>query len=107
MKLRILFLLGLLLSLFLVSCKHEEEKDAITPCGKKNISYVADIKPIISKNCKACHQEYLVYDKLNAACEDGSFFKRVIYLHDMPPSGMDTCDLITLRRWYYNGHTPY
>lgn len=96
----------LTLCLFLVSCKHKDEEE-VTPCGKRDISYQADIKPIISKNCKACHQEYMVYDKLNEICENGSFFKRVIYLHDMPPSGMDTCDLITLRRWYYNGHTPY
>lgn len=96
----------LLLSLFLVSCKHKDEEE-LTPCGKTNISYQADIKPIISKNCKACHQEYMVYDKLNEICENGKFFKRVIYLHDMPPSGMDSCDLITLKRWYYNGHTSY
>jgi len=96
----------LLLSLFLVSCKHKDEEE-VTPCGKTNISYQADIKPIISKNCKACHQEYMVYDKLNEICENGKFHKRVIYLHDMPPSGMDSCDLITLKRWYYNGHTSY
>ena len=97
----------LLLSLFLVSCTHDEEEKEAVPCGKKDISYVADIKPIISRNCSACHKEYLVYDKLNEDCINGKFFKRVIYLHDMPPTGMDTCDLITLRRWYYNGHTPY
>jgi hypothetical protein len=96
----------LVLCLFLGSCKHDEEKE-VTPCGKTNINYQADIKPIISRNCSACHHEYLVYDNLNEICEDGSFFKRVIYLHDMPPSGMDSCDLITLKRWYYNGHTPY
>ena len=96
----------LVLCLFLGSCKNDEEKE-IAPCGERNISYPADIKPIISKNCKSCHQEYMVYDKLNEICKNGKFFKRVIYLHDMPPTGMDTCDLITLRRWYYNGHTPY
>ncbi len=96
----------LVLNFFLVSCKHKDEEE-VTPCGKRDISYQADIKPIISKNCKACHQEYMVYDKLNEACEDGSFFKRVIYLRDMPPTGIDSCDLITLKRWYYNGHTPY
>jgi hypothetical protein len=96
----------LVLCLFLESCKHEVEEE-INPCGKKNISYQADIKPIISKNCKACHQEYMVYDKLNEICKNGKFHKRVIYLHDMPPIGMDSCDLITLKKWYYNGHTPY
>lgn len=96
----------LVLCLFLGSCK-TEPKDEVIPCGEKNISYQADIKPIISKNCSACHHEYLVYDKLNEDCMNGKFYKRVIYLHDMPPTGMDTCDLITLKRWYYNGHTPY
>lgn len=96
----------LLLSLFLGSCKTKPEEEVI-PCGKKDISYLADIKPIISRNCAACHHEYLVYDSLNAACVNGTFSRRVIYLHDMPPAGMDSCDARTLRRWYYNGHTPY
>lgn len=97
----------LVLSLFLVSCTHKNEKEAITPCGKSGYRYRADIKPIISKNCGSCHQEYLVYENLNEICNNGKFFKRVIYLHDMPPVEMDTCDFITLKSWYYNGHTSY
>ena len=96
----------LVLSLFLVSCSDKEE-EVVTPCGKSGIRYLRDIKPIISKNCASCHKEYLVYDNLNMICNNGKFYKRVIYLHDMPPVGMDTCDLITLKSWYYNGHTPY
>jgi hypothetical protein len=96
----------LVLSLFLGSCKNEEEKE-IGPCDNKYARYRADIKPIIAKNCAGCHNEYLVYENLNEICNNGKFFKRVIYLHDMPPTGMDTCELITLRRWYYNGHTSY
>jgi hypothetical protein len=96
----------LVLSLFLVSCSDKEE-EVITPCGKKGIRYLRDVKPIISKNCASCHKEYLVYDNLNEVCNNGKFFKRVIYLHDMPPVEMDTCDILTLKSWYYNGHTPY
>ena len=96
----------LVLSLFLVSCSDKEE-EVVTPCGKSGIRYLRDIKPIISKNCASCHKEYLVYDNLNIICNNGKFHKRVIYLHDMPPVGIDTCDLITLKSWYYNGHTPY
>ena len=96
----------LVLCLFLVSCSNKEE-EVITPCGKSGYRYKADVKPIISKNCASCHQEYLVYDNLNEICNNGKFFKRVIYLHDMPPTGIDTCDLITLKSWYYNGHSSY
>lgn len=97
----------LVLSLFLVSCSNKEEEEVITPCGKSGYRYRADIKPIISKNCASCHKEYLVYDNLNEICNNGKFFKRVIYLHDMPPNSMDTCDLLTLKSWYYNGHSSY
>ena len=89
-----------------VACKTKPEEE-VTPCGKKDISYLADIKPIISKNCASCHHEYLLYDSLNAICISGEFSKYVIVKQTMPPTGMDTCDLITLKRWYYNGHTPY
>ena len=94
----------LVLSLFLGSCTHKNE-EVITPCGIRGGNYRSDIKPIISKNCASCHHELLVYDSLDAICNNGQFFKRVVYLHDMPPSGIDTCDLITLKAWCYNGHT--
>jgi len=96
----------LVLCLFLESCKHTPEEE-INPCGKGKITYKSDIKPIISKNCGGCHKEYLIYDNLNEICNNGKFHKRVIYLHNMPPNGIDTCDLITLKSWYYNGHTSY
>ena len=89
-----------------VACKTKPEEE-VTPCGKKDISYLADIKPIISKNCASCHHEYLLYDSLNAICISGEFSKYVIVKQTMPPTGIDTCDLLTLKRWYYNGHTPY
>ena len=89
-----------------VACKTKPEEE-VTPCGKKDISYLADIKPIISKNCASCHHEYLLYDSLNAICISGEFSKYVIVKQTMPPTGMDTCDLLTLKRWYYNGHIPY
>jgi hypothetical protein len=97
----------LVLCLFLGSCKHDEEKKVVTPCGVRDASYRGDIKPIISKNCASCHHEFLIYDSLNAVCIEGGFSKRVFVVKDMPPTGIDTCDLITLKRWYYNGHTPY
>lgn len=104
MKLRIL--LGIVLSLFLVSCKHKPDEE-VTPCNKKDIRYKADIKPIIARNCAGCHHAYLVYDNLNELCINGKFYKRVLYLHNMPPTEMSTCDLNILRAWYYNGHTSY
>ena len=107
MKRLLLLLTILLFFLFLgLGCKTKVE-DEVTPCGKRDISYQADIKPIISRNCSACHHEYLLYDSLNAVCVSGEFSKYVIVKQTMPPSGMDSCDLITLKRWYYNGHTPY
>jgi hypothetical protein len=48
-----------------------------------------------------------MYDRLNEVCLDGSFYKRVIVIRDMPPNAvLDTCDILKLKRWYYNGHQP-
>lgn len=90
----------------LTSCFNKNEDTTI--CGKEieNISYTADVKPIIREKCMGCHQDYFLYDSLNADVVSGEFYKRVLYKRDMPPSGgLDTCDYIVLKRWYYNGHT--
>jgi hypothetical protein len=103
-------ILVLLVILFLISsCKHSAVEDS-SPCGKdlNNLHYKSDIKPIIKKHCLSCHAEYTFYDSLNTECLDGAFYKEVLYLRTMPPNGgLDTCDYMILKRWYYNGHTPY
>jgi hypothetical protein len=101
---RKLFLLTV--TMLLISCTHKIDETTI--CGKEieNISYKSDVKPIIREKCMGCHQDYFLYDSLNAHVSNGDFYKRVLHNRDMPPSGgLDTCDYIVLKRWYYNGHT--
>jgi len=98
----------LIIALLFAGCKHDVAEET-TICGKQinKISYTADVKPIIRQKCIGCHSEYNLYDNLNASVNSGDFAKRVLYKRDMPPAGgLDTCDYIVLKRWYYNGHTP-
>ena len=108
-------LIYLIVLLAFVACEHDEpvveKKDP--PCVPYTISYQKDIKPIIATNCATgagCHGpgstngNFYNYDQLNATCIDGTFNKEVFVEKAMPPNGIDSCDYLTLRRWYNNGH---
>ena len=96
------------LSLTIFGCKHEP----MEPCDSATVDYKTDIKPIISRSCasQGCHNNsnglgnFNDYDQLNAKCNDGSFQRRVLWKRDMPPSALDTCDFIKLRKWFNEGH---
>jgi len=115
----------LLIALLFAACEHDapEVEKAEPSCVPTSISYQKDIKPIIKTSCainSGCHGagspngNFLNYDQLNATCIDGSFNKRVLVQKTMPPVGLDSlgvdtlgldsCDFLTLRRWYNNGH---
>ena len=105
----------LIIALLFAGCKHDvaEVEKAEPSCVPTSISYQRDIKPIIRASCaigSGCHGvgspygNFGNYDQLNATCIDGTFNKRVFIQKTMPPSGIDSCDYLTLRRWYNNGH---
>jgi hypothetical protein len=100
-------LISVLVLLLFVACTHEPVEVIPGPCATmNNIKYASDIKPIIQQNCVGCHSDYIFYDSLNAVINSGAFYKRVLQIRNMPPSGpMDTCDYIILKRWIYNGHS--
>ena len=94
--------------LVVVSCKHQdEEREPSGPCGiVGSVDYVTQVKPIITAKCVGCHTEYKFYDKLNEACNNGTFQKRVLIQRDMPPmGGLDTCHYVVLKRWFRDGHS--
>ena len=97
------------LLIFITACQTASKETIETgPCGTaaKEITYPADVKPIIRQHCISCHADYIFYDSLNAEINNGEFYKRVVVKRDMPPSGgLDTCDYIILKRWIYNGHS--
>ena len=105
----------LIIALLFAGCKNDapEVEKAEPSCVPTSISYTRDIKPIIRTNCalgSGCHGggspygNFYNYDQLNATCIDGSFNKEVFIEKAMPPNGIDSCDYLTLRRWYNNGH---
>lgn len=105
----------LIIALLFAACKNDapEVEKAEPSCVPTSISYQRDIKPIIRTNCaigSGCHGtgspygNFYNYDQLNATCLDGSFSREVLVKRTMPPAGLDSCDYLTLRRWYNNGH---
>jgi hypothetical protein len=102
MKKTLLFVL----LLGLAACSHKDDERVMGPCGDiTNISYRAQVKPIIMAKCVSCHVEYKFYDRLNEDCFNGKFQKHVFIDRDMPPAGgMDTCHYVILRRWFRDGH---
>lgn len=117
--------LTLIFSLIIEGCKKKDDDDVCPtpdrktttyPCGlsSPNPTYI-DAKRIIKEKCATCHNNsdlgfFRQYDYLNAVCENGSFNKRTFIQKDMPPVGapqLDSCELLILKRWYWNGHNPY
>lgn len=105
----------LIIALLFAGCKHDvaEVEKAEPSCVPPSISYQRDIKPIITANCNTgsgCHGSgspngnFYNYDQLNATCISGAFKKKVFIDKTMPPGSIDSCDYLTLRRWYNNGH---
>ena len=117
----------LIIALFFAACKSDapEVEKAAPACVPSNISYQRDIKPIITAHCNTgsgCHGtgspngNFYNYDQLNATCISGTFNKKVFIQKTMPPValdslgvdtlgfGLDSCEYLTLRRWYNNGH---
>jgi hypothetical protein len=105
----VFWILFILLIYLLTGCKHEP----INPCQTYDeISYYKNVRPIIIKNCavSGCHNNtnglgnFSIYSELNDRCNSGSFERRVFIKKNMPPSKMDTCDYIILKRWFREGH---
>jgi len=104
------FWISFVLFLYLLGgCKHEPPN----PCQTYDeISFRKDVRPVIIRNCATpgCHNNtnglgnFSIYEELNDRCNSGSFERRVFIQKNMPPSKMDTCDYIILKRWYREGH---
>lgn len=110
-----------LLLLTLSGCYYDNEEELYqyyyqaNACDTTNVSFAADIFPIIQGNCATagCHvaggggpgifSNYAgIMDKVN----NGSFENRVLIQRDMPPSGALTdCQINLLQAWLRAG-TP-
>lgn len=110
MKSNLLLAIGLLFFLF-SSCTSDNEEDLFpsTDCDTNNVSFSADIMPIIDASCAVvgCHVQggggngvFENYNNIKAKIDNGSFAKRLLTDQDMPPSGpLSSCQMEHVQAW--------
>lgn len=82
-------------------------------CDTTNVSFNADINPIIQNSCAivGCHIQggsgnglFENYDQIKSKVDNGSFSQRVIIQQDMPPSNpLSDCQIEHLLQWLNDG----
>lgn len=105
---------GLLMAV-LSSCYNDKEEllYGMNDCDPSNVSFAADIMPILSNGCAVvgCHVQggsgvglFENYNQVKAKVDDGSFEQRVIVQMDMPPSGpLSDCQIDFITEWLSQG----
>lgn len=106
-------LIILFISITLSGCyfDNEEELYGIPTCDTTNVSFTADIQPIINANCVSCHTaggsapgDFTTYVGIKSKVDNGSFNNRVLVQKNMPPSGpLSTCEQTKIQKWIDNG----
>ena len=114
----ITYLLILILYSLASSCYYDIEEElypegSLPNCDTLNLSYLADIRPIIDSKCtvSGCHVsggsapgDYTLYSTLKSVAESGKLIERVINLENMPPSGpVSSCDQLKIQEWVVSG----
>lgn len=114
MKFNFLLAIGLVLFMF-SSCTSDNEEDLfpINDCDTSNVSFSADIMPIIDASCATvgCHVQggigngiFENYNNIKAKVDNGSFGDRLLIDRDMPPSGpLSSCQMEHVQAWLDNG----
>lgn len=114
-----LIILGLSLAL-LSACYYDKEEElypATGTCDTTNISYAADILPVLQSNCISCHSTTLTqgninletYPSLSAAIASGKFSGAVNHqsgFSPMPKGGgkLSQCNLEKINHWISIGY---
>lgn len=109
------FTAGLLYIIVATSCEFNSEEELYGPEPEPpvEVSYSADIEPIIQMSCAttACHVQggfangvFEDYTGVKAKVDNGSFRQRVLVDKDMPPGGsLSDKDLAIIKAWLDNG----
>lgn len=110
-----IFTASLLISLVSTSCEFNSEEELYGPEPEPpvEVSYSADVEPIIQMSCAttACHTQggfangiFDDYDGVKAKVDNGSFHQRVLVDKDMPPGGsLSDEELAILKAWLDDG----
>lgn len=106
------FIYALLVVLY--SCSENDpvvEKEA-SACEILNVSYAEDILPVVKSGCSniGCHVEnfsfgnFLNYEDLKTAADNGSLWLQVGVTRNMPPTNtLYEEDIINIQCWIENG----
>lgn len=112
---------ALIIVLVLQSCYYDNEEDLYPnppECDSINVSYSADVWPIIASNCTSCHSGgapsgnvYLDnYDNIVIAAKNGSLIGVIKHENGyspMPKGGamLNDCSIAIIQKWVDDG-TP-
>lgn len=98
-----------------IGCYYDNEEELYPKdpdaCDTANVSFAADILPIIQGNCAGCHPgsggfPLENYAQVKAKVDNGSFNLRVLITQDMPPSSanqLNTCQKLLIQSWLAKG----
>jgi hypothetical protein len=115
---RIILMLGLVA---LASCYYDVEEELYpnNPCQTTNMSFTADIKPIIDQNCVGCHSgpapnaqiDLSTYDGVKQVADNGKLLDVISRPNGdpslMPPSGkLSDCKIRKINSWVIDGALP-
>ena len=107
------------LALLLPSCYNDNEEylyPDTAACDTSNVSYIADVAPVLTQNCNACHGGAAPqagirtdnYDDLMIVVGNGKFGGAINHqtgFSPMPQNGpkLNSCDLAKINQWIANG----
>ncbi len=103
------------LVLSMPSCYYDNREDLfpeVTACDTTNVSYAADVLPVLESQCLGCHntasQQGNVnlegYDNVRAYAQNGRLYGSIAWLNGysaMPPAGsqLPTCTIDKIKAW--------
>ncbi len=114
-----LLLLGLLI-LFMWACTYtnEEELYGALPdtCDSTNVTYAADILPVLQQNCYSCHQQPVSsggvnlegHSRVRTVATSGRLLGAITHASGFSPmpknaGKLSDCDINKIRRWINQG----
>lgn len=108
-------LFSLLTVLLASSCYYDKEDQLYpnAPCDTAAaVTFSGSIEPIIQQRCATagCHAAgstvgaMTTYAEIRTYCVNAKFQDRVLVQKNMPPSGLNACDLGKIQRWIDAGY---
>ncbi len=113
--------LFLLMIVIAVSCSKSSEEDlrSSTPpisCDTVNMTYAADVMPVLKANCYSCHGNggnsggvnLDTYDNVKDEADDGALLGTITHASGYPPmpangGKLSDCDINIIRDWINRG----